>query len=539
MNDALTIWGPGQLFAFSGVDGQTSYEFGLTLRSLPAGFDIKLPGEGQIGFPPPRSARFGVDWWELETDNGLIKGAFADAVHVLIEGPVEVVEADRNKRVHVVQNGDRTLIASLGFVNESVMDLDLDEVISSRREWVQQCLEDWKPADRWAGLGLKALQQMKGMVYAPEGQFQHRSTTPDRWPHRMVWLWDSGFHAIGYRHLDPALARDALDAVFDAQLPDGQIAICAGPFSTGIQRSQPPNLAWAVQLVQATEADPDWLKACYPKLRAYLEWFERKRCLDVDGESCFGWVEDGAKSEQQWSVCDESGMDNSARFTGTGVLRALDLCCLMAREYQVMAELADELGEESATWAQKADALCALIERDFWDGTKGIYCDVDHASGKVTGIESVCGFYPLFLGTPSKERIHALMEAMQAPERFGTPMPLPSLPPKEPGYDKDMWNGPVWLNCSWLIIQGLRRCRQEAVADDIRDRTLDIMQQWQQEQGCIFEFYDDQNQTSPAALPRKGICDPGGHPYHQVMHDFGWSATLVVDLMTAQFDLQS
>jgi len=534
MTDALTVWGPGQLFAFSGIDGQTSYEFGLTLRSLTSGFEIKLPGEGQVTFPPVRSATFGMDWWELETDAGWVKGAFVDAYHVLIEGPVDVTEAKRNKRVHIVRKGGRILVGSLGFANGEVLDLDLDQVITSRRTWVQDRLKHWQPADRWAGLGLKALQQMKGMVYAPEGQFQHRATTPDRWPHRMVWLWDSGFHAIGYRHLDPALARDALDAVLDAQLPDGQIAICAGPFSTGLQRSQPPNLAWAVQLVNAVESPPGWLKACYPKLTAYLAWFERKRCLDVDGEPCFGWVEDGAKNEHQWSVCDESGMDNSARFTGTGVLRALDLCCLMAREYQVMAELAEQLGDDAEKWQQKADALCALIERDFWDEKKGIYCDVDHDSGNVTGIESVCGFYPLFLGSPSAERIDTLVEAMKDPTRFGTPMPLPSLPPKEPGYDKDMWNGPVWINCSWLILQGLRRCGQAKLADGIQDQTLDIMKQWQRELGCIFEFYDDQNETSPAALPRKGICDPESHPYHQVMHDFGWSATLAVDLMSTR-----
>ena len=59
--------------------------------------------------------------------------------------------------------------------------------------------------------------------------------------------WIRRFAAIGYRHLDVQLAQDALSAVTDAQLPDGQIAISATPYKTGVQRTQPPVLAWSTQ----------------------------------------------------------------------------------------------------------------------------------------------------------------------------------------------------------------------------------------------------------------------------------------------------
>ncbi|GEM_PF-1366143 len=532
MRDELTVWGSGQLFAFSGVDGSTSFDYGLTLRSVEQGFRVVLPGEAQLQVGTIRSARFGVDWWELETEQGSLRGVFVDAFHVLLEGRLEIEEAGRNKAVQILQEGNRCLIASLGFLNPEHLRSDLDQLIAKRRSWAEAVLDRWQPPQSWQALGIKALQQMKGMVYSAEGQFQHRATTPDRWPHRLVWLWDSAFHAIGYRHFDPELARDALNAVFDAQLPDGQIAICASPYVTGLQHSQPPVLAWALQLLLDTEQDREWLRSCFPKLTAYLAWFERRRVLQVGEEMCFGWVEDGHTSEGHWSVCDESGMDNSARFTGTGVLRALDLCCLMAREYQVMAELAQALGEDSAPWQEKAETLSRIIHRDFWDETKGLYCDVDHASGSSTAVESVCGFYPLILGALPEGRLERLLQALRDPQRFGTPCPLPSLPPCEAGYDQDMWNGPVWLNCSWLVIQGLLRNGQGELAAEIRERTLTIMQQWQQELGCIFEFYDDQNEQAPTSLPRKGSCDPESSPYHQVMQDFGWSATLAVDLMS-------
>jgi neutral trehalase len=92
-----------------------------------------------------------------------------------------------------------------------------------------------------------------------------------------------------------------------------------------------------------------------------------------------------------------------------------------------------------------------------------------------------------------------------------------------------MWQGPVWINTSWLVATGFTRCGRPDVAEHIRRRTLDVMQRWQTERGCIFEFYDDDDQVPPPDLPRKGKNAPEIHPYHQVMHDFGWSATLALD----------
>jgi len=49
--------------------------------------------------------------------------------------------------------------------------------------------------------------------------------------------------------------------------------------------------------------------------------------------------------------------------------------------------------------------------------------------------------------------------------------------------------------------------------------------------GTMFEFYDDRNEVDPPALLRKGSCNPADGPYHQVFHDYGWTATLYVDLV--------
>lgn len=525
----LETWGAGQLFAFSGLDGSTDFAHGLVARSLrEVGLLLCHPGETRITFGNGtwKSGTFGLDTFKIQTPQGQVRGAFVDTHHLLLEGDVKVELANRNRQVDHLQQGQRHLLYSTGHLTQSHLHLDLDTLVAQRSSWVQSTLQHWQPPQPWSNLAIKCLHQMKGMVYAPEGQLRHRSTTPDRWPHRQIWLWDSVFHAIGYRHLDASLARDALDAVFDAQQPNGQIAISASPTSTAVQRSQPPILAWGVELVDALHPNPTWIEHCLPHLEAYLAWFEHHRSLGP----VFGWVEDGNHGN---SVCDESGMDNSPRFSGTGILRAIDLTVFMAREHQAMARLLEKVGSDPTPHSTKAQALISHIENDFWNDELGIYTDIDHATSTSTNIEAVTGFLPLLLGSPSPNRITRLQAALNDPNRFGTTLPLPTLSRRHNNlYAKDMWKGPVWINTNWMVAEGFRTCGHPQTHHHIKTQTLNAMQQWKNQLGAIFEFYDDDNILPPPDMPRKGKNAPEIHPYHQVMHDFGWSATLAIDWMS-------
>ena len=44
----LNVWGGGQLFCFSGIDGKTDFDEGLVLRTVAdiAAFEVKLPAAG-------------------------------------------------------------------------------------------------------------------------------------------------------------------------------------------------------------------------------------------------------------------------------------------------------------------------------------------------------------------------------------------------------------------------------------------------------------------------------------------------------------
>jgi len=65
----------------------------------------------------------------------------------------------------------------------------------------------------------------------------------------------------------------------------------------------------------------------------------------------------------------------------------------------------------------------------------------------------------------------------------------------------------------------------------LREETCRMIEAGCAKYGTMFEFYDDRGEVEPPALLRKGSCDPGDSPYHQIFHDYGWTATLYVDMV--------
>jgi hypothetical protein len=118
---------------------------------------------------------------------------------------------------------------------------------------------------------------------------------------------------------------------------------------------------------------------------------------------------------------------------------------------------------------------------------------------------------------------------------FGTPVPLPTaLPARGAPVEKDMWRGPMWVNTNWLVALGFERSGRPEVAKKLREQTMREIERRYLECGSIFEFFDQTGAQPPPALPRKGKLDPGNPYPHMVIHDYGWSASLYVDMALHQ-----
>ena len=374
----------------------------------------------------------------------------------------------------------------------------------------------------------KSYSIMKSQVYSPTGRFKQRWTTPDRLPHKHLWLWDSVFHSFGNVHIDPDLARDSLLSVLDGQREDGFV-----PHMILTDRqsdvTQPPVLAWGFLSLYERTGDANLLYRTWDALCAYLAWNEQNRAGSVDG--LFSWYVDPNDPNCR---CGESGMDNSPRFDGERRLNCVDFSCFMANEMRCMEKIATVLGQAEAAvaYAARYAVICRAIEEHLYDPVDGRYYDRGMESGELIRVAAVSSFLPLFAGVCSRERAAVLLADLQEVTTFGTRVGVPSVAVSDPTFGSDMWRGPVWINYNYMIIRGLADYGYPDAAKVLKRATLGAIEEWYARSGCIFEFYDCNGVYSPAELPRKGMPlrprdDTARYPS---VHDYGWSASLYVAL---------
>jgi hypothetical protein len=531
-------WHRGQLLAVSAIEGSTptDYDKGLVIRTMedPAALEIVRPDVGRIGFGQPPQTEIIVtnDLFLFRSALGQTVGCLLDAHHLLIAGPAVLPELGPGFRC--VTDKERCLVGTADRFDPSLIGADLGAALADRSRWIlsQPILGRFAGATRQTLF--RALSVMKGQICSPEGAIHHRWTTPDRWPHKDMWLWDSVFHAIGWRHIDSGLAREMIDAVFDGQREDGfiphQLSPTYGP--SGI--TQPPLLAYGIKLVHEVAPDIAWLRGHYPKLAAYVGWDLAHR--DADGDGLVEWLIEG----DPVSRSGESGMDNSPRFDFhyPAHLAAPDFNAYLALECETLAGFAAMLGyaEDAALWQARHGRLCDLINRHLWSDAHQLYCDYDASGAALSPVLASTGFLPLICGAPTPERAAALARHLRDPQMFGPAFPVPSIAVCDHAhYAKDMWRGPTWVNVNWLIARGLKR--YAAHGDEFADlaRALDAATIRELECSCaafgtFFEYFDDRAELTPPELLRKGLCDPN-NPFRQVIHDYGWTTTLYVDLI--------
>ncbi len=527
----LNVWGGGQLFCFSGIDGKTDFDEGLVLRTVAdiAAFEVKLPAAGGIvllGDSAPAECFLAGDHFRIVTGRGeVVRGAMVDAYHLLLEGNCRVLGLADALRIR--RDGMKTLLGVRSRFRPGLLDSDFDSLFAARRSWLDglKLPESLSEASRRAAA--KACSMLKTQVCSPEGRLNHFWSTPDRWPHRRMWLWDSVFHAVGMRRLDPGLARDFISAVFDVSREDGFIPHAASPAGSS-EITQPPILAYGIAKVEEMESDPEWVRGLYPRLKRFLEWIFTHR--DSDGAGLMEWAIEAHADCRSG----ESGMDNSPRFDGAIQLDAPDFNAYLAHECELMARFAEHYGfpADISYWQAHHDRLNRLMNERLWEDAEGLYTDYDVTADRRTNIYSSAGFLPLLSGTPSKEQAARMVKQLTDPAKFGTPFGVPSISRlSEAAYAKDMWRGPVWININYLICEGLRRYGYLAEADRLQRESMREIEKFYLKYGTFFEFYDDRRQCDPPQLLRKRSLDPDDSPYHQVFFDYGWTGTLYLDMV--------
>lgn len=374
---------------------------------------------------------------------------------------------------------------------------------------------------------VKCFSVLKSQVYSADGVFCQRWTTPDKLPHRYLWLWDSVFHTFGNVFMDEELAYDSLASVMDGQTPDGLIPhLVAVDWHSEI--TQPPVLAWGFLELYKKTKNEKALKNHFEGLKSYLKWNKNNR--DSNNNDLYEWF---INTDDPNCRCDECGMDNSPRFDDVKPMDCIDFSCFMANEMRCMAKICEIIKkpDEKTYFETEYEKIKKAINDNLYCENDGMYYDKVICDGKLKKVKAVSSLLPLFAGVCDEIQAKRLAENYK--KEFECAAGVASVAKSDKTYGTDMWRGPVWINYNYMIMQGLLEYGYKEEALDIAKKTIDIISHSYNMFGTVYEFYDSDNKTIPSRLYRKGTAI---HPYNmnirmQSIPDYGWTASIFVKLI--------
>jgi hypothetical protein len=555
------IYGGGVPFAFSGLDGRTSWAEPCVASTVSddLGFRFHLPRDVTLWIRLPAPGLKAIRWQVVTNDvmAGTVPWDDVPLAVGFMSGNVVVGRLPRSCRVTLEGTdpgatllrsaiGDRTQFAfaysaqgarASAAAAAEALKASMDVLVENREDFFQKLPPAPVNTDRLRAKALvKAFSVLKMNVYTSEAPILVRWTTPDRWPQRDMWLWDSAFHSLGLMHVDPRLAQDAVQAVCGFQQETGMIP---GRMSPGQASdiSQPPILAWAAWQVYGRETTPNraFLQHLFDVTQRHVIWFMKSRRLD--GEPPPEKALDYGTPLYAWKSSEESGMENSPRFEGGAQFAAVDLSCYLANECWTLQAMAQALGyrELAKTWGQRGETIAEAARKTLWHGERGFFFDRKGPDGEWVDVWSATGLLPLWAGIASPEQAARLKDHLVS-KKFWTATPVPSVARDDPKFKKDLWQGPTWINVNYLLIRGLQRYGFNKEAADLREKTLSAVAEWYGRTAALYEFYDPEGQ-SPTELARKGqaaSAEPAGAAAGQgypIICDYGPTAALYADLL--------
>jgi hypothetical protein len=258
-----------------------------------------------------------------------------------------------------------------------------------------------------------------------------------------VWSWDHCFNALALAPGLPQAALDQFSVVFDHQDPSGALPDLVGHSTVAYTYVKPPVHGWA-----------------FARLRALLPPLGREQLTEVYERLArltgFWLTSRRAPGHPlpHYQHGNDSGWDNSTLFDGGGSIEAPDLAALLVVQLDVLAGLADELGDgRTGHWRAERRELTAALT-GLWDGRT--FTARRAADGAPRSARSLLLLMPVVAaGTLDPAVAARLADAVAA---HLTPHGLATEPPDSPAYESDgYWRGPVWGPPTVLAVDGLRR----------------------------------------------------------------------------------
>jgi putative isomerase len=495
----------------------TTYPHALAFQTRLGIFQVAFQQKDTVavGLPPnvPAGIRFRVStqMWQQSDDGGSLVGVrnLSYRTNGQVLRNELALERDAYAIEFIVDGGDDIAI-HLNIRSNSRPDGDVvpftETLAAAEERW-----NDWfcrvpPVAERFQSHYHYAWWVMSNNLVAPLGRVEHEAMMPSKVQYVGIWNWDTCFHSLAFRHVDPELARNQLRTMLACQLPDGMIPDAV--YDEGVVASiehplraavtKPPIMAWAALKLHEMDPDLQFLQEIYVPLVRWNAWW-------------FSMNDDDADGLAQYNHPYSSGLDDSPLWDYGMPVESPDLNTYLCVQMGSLAMMAEALGMEAegAMWRRRAAAIVRRMIEDFWDEEAGLFRAL-HEDQPIP-VVTPFNLYPLWTGQLPKSIRDRLIAHLTDPDQFWGEYAIPSVARNDPQYDPErMWRGPVWANINYIFIEALRQAGMRELADELLDKTLNLIMS----QPGLYEYYRADT----------------GEPPSTAAAVFGWTAAVFIDL---------
>lgn len=372
-------------------------------------------------------------------------------------------------------------------------------------------------------------------LYAPRNKMTKFCAVPAKVHFNNFWGWDTPFESMGQSEFDPALAWDSLSIQFETQAKNGMVyQILADDMKKVMWNfSQPAVQGWALK--KLFERDTNRKRAIenlawvYPRLKAYIEWFQKSR--DVDGD---GLLEVLNPYEEGWDDTPRLSMDRKGFASGTANTQHIDNLAITSwalLSLRILKEFAQvlDIKEDVGALNKNIETLEGKMDDGFWNPECQCWLDYNTQEKKHINVLTPAIWFPAFArGTKNLNRVKAVIEKhLLNPEEFFGAFPVPTVAYNDPHYnhedDGTYWRGQIWLNTSFVTLETLYQYGYEKEADELLRRTLKMLDG----KGGLYENYNAL--TGGVGLSSKGKGSPSAF-------QLGWSCSFAMLMLQKRYE---
>jgi hypothetical protein len=310
-----------------------------------------------------------------------------------------------------------------------------------------------------------------------EGNFKNPYTCPSKFRLLPQWFWDSAFHSIYEKYINTEISITSLRNIIQNQTEEGHL-----PFTLAIDKVltkeliQPFILPIAVWDIYLKRGKKEIIEEFLPAIIKFDRYLEKYRMIDglvylkIPGES--GWDNSRRYIPEPPFVQKNSPMIKENRY-----IISPDFNTYVYIGRFLIKKMAEELNKEEIykEYEIRGKELKKRIE-SLWDEKIGLFLD-KYIDGEKIYVKTPGGMIPL-LAFPSK-KISKIIEHLINPEEFWTEYPVPTLSLDDPYFNAEdeyqsYWNGRVWPNINWLLIETLVRNKRYKEARILIEKTIKI-----------------------------------------------------------------